>query len=695
MLRLRKILLYNYPYYILLIIVIIFSFFRINSKYISNYSTSDKIFVGIITNIKIEGDLLSFTLKDKNKEIVNASYYFKTLKEKNKYIKYFKLGDKLKLIGEFSKIDKPTTKNTFNYYEYSKRKRHFYNISITSIIKIRNNKSILYFLKNNIYKYFDTFKSGAYLKLILLGDKSTISKKTLDSFRENGISHLFAISGMHVGVLSSIILKVLKKLKISEEKRYIITALILFLYTILVGCLPSILRASLFFFYLTINKIYYLHIETINIFILTFISTIIIDPFYIYDIGFQYSFLISLTLILSSNILNKYKSYFISLLYTSIISFVISIPITLYNFYQINLMSILYNLFYVPFVTYLLFPLSLLILIIKPLSFIYDILINILVTTSTYLANINTLKMIFGHIPIIFYLIYLLLFLVFIKYHKKVLLIIYLLILMLHYNYYNIFDTDYLVMLDIGQGDSFILHSKGETILIDTGGIPSYHTEKWKKKTKNSIALNITLPYLKSRGIRRLNKIILTHFDYDHLGEALNIIENYKVDNILINEGEKNYLEKLIIKKFKNINICYQDTYFKVGNFKFYSLNKDLKDENSSSIVLFITYNNYKMLFMGDANFKSEDYIIKNYELEEIDILKLGHHGSKTSSKESFLQKVKPKIALISAGKNNKFNHPNIETLKRLEKYKIKYYSTKDVGTVEFNFTNNKIIATK
>lgn len=695
MIKLRKVLLYNFLYYILLAVIIFFSLFRINFKHISSYSTNDKTFIGIITNIKIEGDLLSLTLKDKNKEIVQASYYFETLNEKNKYTTYFKLGDKLKVSGEFSKIDKPTTKSIFNYYEYSKRKKHFYNISINSIIKIRNNRSLTYFLKNNIYNYFRTFKSGNYLKLILLGDKSDIDKQTITSFRDNGISHLFAVSGMHVGVLSSIILKLLKKLKIREEKRYIITSLLLFLYTILVGCVPSILRASLFFFYLAVNKIYYLHIETINVFILTLITTIIIDPFYIYDIGFQYSFLISLTLILSSSTLNKYESYFISLLYTSIISFTISIPITLYNFYQINLMSILYNLFYVPFVTYLLFPLSLIILIIRPLSIVYDILINVLVTTSTNLANIDTLKMIFGKIPIIFYFIYLLLVFCFINYHKKVLLIMYLLILIFHYNYYNIFDTDYLVMLDIGQGDSFILHSRGETIIIDTGGKSSYNIEKWKKKSKNSLALNITIPYLKSRGIRKVNKLLLTHGDYDHLGEALNIIENYKIDNIFINEGKRNYLEKLIIKKFKKVNTCYQGTYFEVGNFKFYSLNKDLNDENSSSIVLFITYKNYKMLFMGDANFKSEEYIINNYELEEVDILKLGHHGSKTSSKESFLQKVKPKVALISAGKNNKFNHPNNETIKRLKKYKIKYYLTKDVGTVEFNFTNNEIITAK
>ena len=134
MIKLRKILLCNYPYYILLIVALTITFYRINLKYTSTYSNNDKNFTGIITNIKIEGDLLSFYLKDKNKELIQASYYFKSLKEKNKYKDYFKLGDKLKIKGEFSEIEKSTTKNTFDYYEYSKRKGMFYNMTINSII---------------------------------------------------------------------------------------------------------------------------------------------------------------------------------------------------------------------------------------------------------------------------------------------------------------------------------------------------------------------------------------------------------------------------------------------------------------------------------------------------------------------------------------------------------------------------------
>ncbi len=170
----------------------------------------------------------------------------------------------------------------------------------------------------------------------------------------------------------------------------------------------------------------------------------------------------------------------------------------------------------------------------------------------------------------------------------------------------------------------------------------------------------------------------------DHLGEAVNLINNYKVKKVFINEGKINNLEKEIINTADDVEVCYQNTYFEVGEFKFYSLNKDLKDENSSSIVLYILYKNLQMLFMGDANFKSENYLINNYNLNKIDILKVGHHGSKSSSSIDFLKRIRPSIALISAGKDNKFNHPNKEVIERLNMYNVKYYSTKDIGTVEF-----------
>ena len=165
---------------------------------------------------------------------------------------------------------------------------------------------------------------------------------------------------MHITLLSSILLKILGKLKLKEKLKYFVVGILLVFYLVLVGFSASILRAVLFFILFSINKIYYFYVKPTNIFITVLFISIIINPNYIYDVGFLYSFSISFSLIVLGDYINKYHNYFLKLLMTSLISFIVSIPITIYNFNQINILSIIYNLFYVPFISIIVFPFSLL-----------------------------------------------------------------------------------------------------------------------------------------------------------------------------------------------------------------------------------------------------------------------------------------------------------------------------------------------
>ena len=245
-------------------------------------------------------------------------------------------------------------------------------------------------------------------------------------------------------------------------------------------------------------------------------------------------------------------------------------------------------------------------------------------------------------------------------------------------------------MLDVGQGDSILLHSNNKNILIDTGGHKSYN-KKWAQQKNNySIVENITIPYLKKRGIKKLDYLFLTHGDYDHLGEALNLVKKFKVEKILINEGHINYLERQIINNFNNVDIAYQDSYYQVGDFKIMSLNYDLKEENDSSLILYVEIRKTKLLFTGDASVRSEEKLMTNYELPTIDFLKVGHHGSDTSSNKEFINTINPKYALISVGINNKYNHPKKSVLKILTNSKI--YRTDKNGSIEIKLNKNGYI---
>ena len=239
-------------------------------------------------------------------------------------------------------------------------------------------------------------------------------------------------------------------------------------------------------------------------------------------------------------------------------------------------------------------------------------------------------------------------------------------------------------MIDVNQGDStVIILPKGKTILIDTGG--SFFSN-------SLIVENKTILYLNSRGINKIDLLILTHGDYDHMGEAINLVENFKVEKVIFNCGEFNDLEKKLIKvldkkKIKHYS-CIKE--LNVDKNKLYFLQtKEYDNENDNSNVIYTELDGYKFMFMGDASNITEKEIMSKYNLPNIDVLKVGHHGSKTSSSKLFINGVNPKYGVISVGKNNRYGHPNDSVLENLEDSKI--YRTDQDGSVLFKIKNSKL----
>lgn len=686
MIKLRTILLSNYPFFILLFIVSLITIFRLNINYKSNFKEEDKI-IGVVYDLYIDGPYLRISLKSKDK--ITCTYYFKDKQERDKFD--IQLGDTVLLKGSLETPSNNTIPNTFNYKKYLYQNKQYYLFKIEEYTRIKKNRNLFYFVKTSILKHIKKYKSFPYLSAFILGDTSHIKKEVYSSFQEIGISHLFAISGMHISLLSGIFLFVLKKLKVEESRRYIITSIILFFY-LLLSFSPSVLRSFLFFFLLAINKIYYFYIKTTNIFLLTLSLSLLLNPFFIYNIGFLFSYTISFFLIISIDYLRDMSRIKQSFL-VSFISFLVSFPICIYHFYQVNFLSIFYNLFFVPFVSVILFPLTLITFLFPFLDSLLNLIIHIFENIVIFLNTINQFKLIFSKPNFILIIIYYLFIILFITKHKKIFLSFILLIMFIHYNINSIVSRDYLVMIDIGQGDSILLHSKNKNVLIDTGGKSEYYSD-FKRENVSNLSDN-TISMMKSLGIKKLDLLILSHGDADHLGESFSIIKNFKVDKVLFNEGSLNYNENKLInllnEKHIRYEICYQDNYYKYNNIMLYSLNSDLADENDSSIVFYSKINNTTFLFTGDASIKSEEYILKNYDLPKVNVLKVGHHGSKTSTSEELVKKIKPKIALLSVGVDNKFNHPNKETIDTLDKYNVKILQTKEVGSILLKIGKDKL----
>ena len=189
-----------------------------------------------------------------------------------------------------------------------------------------------------------------------------------------------------------------------------------------------------------------------------------------------------------------------------------------------------------------------------------------------------------------------------------------------------------------------------------------------------------------------MHKRISPHGDYDHMGETINIVNNFRVEKVIFNCGTYNDLEKELIKVLDKKKIKYYSCIkeLNIDNNKLHFLQtKEYDNENDNSNVIYTELNGYKFMFMGDAGIDKEKDILDKYNISNIDVLKVGHHGSKTSSSETFINEMNPKYSIISVGKNNRYGHPNKEVLSNLNDSKI--YRTDLDGSVIFKIKNNKL----
>ena len=659
MTRLKILLQSNKIYYCLLIATILYVGIKVKIGYTSKINVNED-FTGIVTTIVKKENSFKLTIKGKEKLIVYISN-----------IENIELGDKVVVKGEYTLPKKATIPNNFDYQKYLYNNHIFYIMYAKELKIIKKNQNITFKIKKYILDKTSNYTNNGYLNSFIIGDKTDL--EFYETYQNNGISHLFALSGMHISMLSLIIYKLVNKFK---HKDLIVIMFLLF-YITLTNFSASILRTIIFFIILKLNKKLDLNISTKNALLITLSIIMIYNPLIVFDIGFQYSGLVTFGLIVST----KYykKNYFYNLFITSFIALLFSVPITLYNNYELNLLSILNNLINVPLITFVIYPLSLLTFLLKFLEPIYNLTINLLEFINN-ISSIFSLNIIVPKVHIIFYLIYYLLIYLYIESNNKKYILIACLYLLSFKLKPFIDRNNYVYYLDVGQGDSSLIIYNDIVVMNDTGGTSNYNVSSG------------CIKLLKSLGYSHIDYLILTHGDFDHMGDSIYLINNYKVKNVVLNNDDFNELETNLIKELKNKKIKYYQNVEKmpISNNIITILNTEEYDnENDNSNVIYIELNNYKFMFMGDAGVDKEKDILERYNISNIDVLKVGHHGSKTSSSKSFINKINPKYSIISVGKNNRYGHPNKEVLNNLDHSKI--YRTDEDGSIMFKIKNNKL----
>ncbi len=633
---------YLFNFFLIVFLIIYFNNYSYKSKY-----SDEKEITGVVTKITKKDDNVKLIVEGKEKIIANC--YQCTFD--------YNVGSIVKLNGYLQEVGENPNFNLFNYKKYFMSLGIYKNFIFNDSIYIDDSNNFIYKIYNSLNNKINKFKSNYFLKAMILGDISSFDDDIYENYRINGIVHLFAISGMHVGIISFLLTYVLKdKMKLGNYA-YIIIFPILIIYMLIINT-ASIIRSVLMFVGVTLNKMLKLKLSNINILFYLFSINMIINPYSIYNMGFCLSYVIAFFLLLGSKRISEINNYFFKLLFISLISFLASFPIVVNSNFEFNLLSPLINVIVVPFVSVILFPLAILTAIFPFLDNILVFLLNGFDNLNLFLSN-NSIMINIPYLGSYLVIIYYLIFLLFFVRKKFIYLLAVYFVFLTSLKYIN-FNT-YLIMIDVGQGDSILVKNYfGENILFDAG-------------SKESSAKNVIIPYLKSIGVTGIDRFIISHGDKDHIVGAMDIIESLDVKEIYLNSYKNSEYETEIINNY-DVNFIKENTYL---NEHLYIMNYYDKDENDDSLVSYLV--DSKVLLMGDASSNIESRI----NISDINILKVGHHGSKTSSSKEFIQRVQPKISLISVGLKNKFGHPSKETLSNLENSLVLMTSTN--GMIKIN----------
>ncbi len=681
----------------------------LNKKYHKVYKNTKNIenVKAVILKGPIENEYTyKYIVKAKTGQLKNKKFIIYINKNNNKLFKY---GDLIKIQGEYSS---PQTARNYKGFDYSK---YLKTLKIYGIIKIEeanllkeNDLNFVLISINNLkQKMIDHAnknmpqKTANLLLGLLIGQKDNIQEDIIKSFRTANLSHILAVSGAHTSYIILGLTYIITKSKAPRRIGYIITIIILLVFIIITGASYSVIRACIMSIITISAKLFY---KKENFFISICVSLFIIliqNPFAINDIGLKLSFLGTIGIIVfNKNITEffiriKIKENIAKVLSLTFSAQLMIMPITILNFNTFSLTFFISNILASPllgiiiilgfiaiFVSFVLNPIS------KILFFVLNLFLELLIFISEIVTKIPGSSILVKTPNLVSVITYYILIL-FINYffiikknpirrfQKKIIKIctiknikriikiiarIFLIISFLTMLVRVINPTLKIYFIDVGQGDcTLIITPKGKKILIDGG------------EGKNEILL----PYLLDRGINKIDYIIISHFDSDHCNGLIEVMEKIKVGKVIVSKqpGEsEEYRNILEIIKRKNIEayvVKAQDRITIEKDLYINILNPagklEFNDLNNNAMVAKLIYKNFSMLFTGDIE-KAEENIAQKYKNNlKSTILKVAHHGSKTSTNEEFLKYVEPQIALIGVGENNKFGHPNQQTIEKLK----------------------------
>lgn len=627
-----------------------------------------------------------------------------------------KIADELELQGKLRKPIRATNPSQFDYANYLKNHKTFSTFYVENdgwkvlvaektlwqnfLQRLSNKRSDILTLHSKHLKSPNLEILGG----IVFGDDAINPPIEIkNSFINSGLLHILAASGMNVSIIFGIWFFIGVRLRLHYRVVIVVGALLVAFYTLMTGMGPSVLRAALMIEFVLLGKLIDRDSNSIALIFFVAFLMLLYNPAMINDVGFQLSFVVTFALMfycppLLDKIKNKVKNFLSGAVLIPFIAQLFAAPIQMYYFNTFALYSVVANFLITPFIVVIsffgfvcsIFAMLLWGTIANKICMFFDLLLNpfisILVKISDYFSNLPN-SLLTTTLPSFFQLIlyYSILLLigfvlrVFLEKDivlKKVISFIFVLLVLLGLSFFRVDNKNCeIIVFDVGNADSFLIKTPSKKyIMIDTA-----HGRLDTDMTAYSKADSIMLKYFKDTGIKKLDLLVLTHFDFDHSGGAIDVLKTVQVDKVLVNtQLDKSKTTKAIfdfvnenninVETAENNHLVYKDSDLKLTTY-LANLGSNSGD-NENSIMSLLSFGAFDMLFMADAGVQSFEKIERYLKVDKLEILKSGHHGAKNTVDNKMLSKLKPDYVVISTGFNT-YGHPAKQTLNVLTNNKV------------------------
>lgn len=694
----------------------------------------------IVTTVDVDGDQVSFVLKTDEGDRVQV---FVRLEEQHEQAvaMQWQRGDRVVIGGALERPDAARNFDTFEYSTYLYYQRIHWLMRATSVADIevsapqrwqlvqlfKYTDHIRQLLGNKIEAAFKADYSG-FMKSLLIGLRDDLQPEQFRQFSLIGLTHIMAISGLHVGVFIAACMSLLRALGVTREKNMTIMMCLIPFYIVLTGGAPSVVRAG----FMALIGLYALRRKRLKdgLSIISFVglSMLIIHPYYLFQISFQLSFIVTLGLMICVPLINRRLPIRHTVLKNTIsvtlAAQLCSFPFTIYYFNHFSLLSWLANFLLVPMISVIVLPSGMIVMLLslfseKLASLAATVVDGLNVTIFNLVALLNRwdiFQLVWASPPSWWMMLYYALLWLIVRKRKSPLFYVSggLLCLILLYGYFpNYWDRNgYVQFIDVGQGDAILIRTpERKIIMIDGGGTFRFQREDeaWKnRRDPYEVGKNLLIPLLKKRAVQHIDYLIVTHGDFDHFGGLMAVLENFRVGMLIINGTVKN---NEAYDAFLSLALQQEIPIFIGSEGKQYQIDAHTRltflyplpthriatvtHQNAVSLVSLLEMYESRFLFMGDAELMAERELLMRLEggeaVEPIDVMKVAHHGSKTSTSEQWLSHWQPKLAVISVGRFNTYGHPHPTVLQRLVQHHILTYRTDLHGEVQLEVSAEQL----